>query len=71
MTVKLLLLGSAFRSKNVEGNSPATDLQLPLPQSSAVRTVCPTPSCLVLQRAMQKSGVHQGKAGIGITCEQW
>ena len=29
MTVKLLLLGSAFRSKNVEGNSPATDLQLP------------------------------------------
>lgn len=62
MAVKILLLGSAFSSRNVGENSTSVGLQLPSLQRKEQFVPCASPPAS-LQRGKQRSGMYQGKSG--------
>lgn len=62
MAVKILLLGSAFSSRNLGENSTSVGLQLPSLQRKEQLVPCASPPAS-LQRGKQRSGMYQGKSG--------
>lgn len=62
MAVKILLLGSAFSSRNVGENSTSVGLQLPSLQRKEQFVPCASPPAS-LQRGKRRSGMYQGKSG--------